>query len=100
MDEQYKHLYKEVQQLRHKLHDLIDDQAHQVARTLKDEVQRLEDEMEVSKKPRSLEDRIKSIQRNLEHAKRDSRLMDVRHASMLDDKFDDLRMSLRRLPNY
>jgi len=102
MDAQYKQLYREVQGLRHKVHDLIDDHAHAIARALKDEVQRLEDEMEVSKKPRSLEDRIKSIQHHLERAKNDSQasVMDVRHAVMLDDRFDDLRMSLRRLPNY
>ena len=102
MDAQYKHLYQEVRNLRHKVHDLIDDHAHAVARALKDEVQRLEDEMEMSKKPRSLEDRIKSIQHHLEKARSDSQIniMDVRHAAMLDDRFDDLRMSLRRLPNY
>lgn len=101
MDAQYKHLYQEVRNLKHKLQDLIDDHSHELARALKNEVQRLEDEMESSKKPRSLEDRIKSIQQHLDRAKNDQQgVMDVRHVNMLDDKFDDLRMGLRRLPNY
>jgi len=100
MDAQYKELYREVQSLRHKVHDLIDDHAHALARTLKDEVQRLEDEIEMNKKPRSLEDRIKSIEQYLEHARRDSQFMDTHHVVMLHDKFKDMRMDLRRLPNY
>lgn len=102
MDQQYKHLYQEVQRLRFKLHDLLDDHRHPLAQTLKQEVQRLEDEMEMSKRPRSLEDRIKGIQQHLRRAQNDNQIdiMDIRHIDFFDDSFEGMRMNLRRLPNY
>lgn len=100
MDQAYKELYKDVQRLRFKIQDFIDDHAHDLAQSLKREVQRLEDEMEMSKSPRSLEDRIKGIQRNLLAAQDDGKAMSPGHADELHDRFESLRMSLRRLPNY
>jgi hypothetical protein len=97
MDKAYKEAYKEVQSLRFKLQDYLDDHAHAIAQSLKREVQRLEDEMEMSKSPRSLEDRIKGIQRQLQSAQG---AMSVEHADWLHDRFESLKMSLRRLPNY
>jgi len=102
MDAQYKIIYRDVQNLRFKVHDLLDDRAHPVAQALKNEVQRLEDEMEMSKKPRSLEDRIKAIQQHLAHAKTSAEIniMNVEHLDFLHDRFEDMRRGLRRLPNY
>ncbi|HTE22416.1 MAG TPA: hypothetical protein VK674_05250 [Candidatus Limnocylindria bacterium] len=102
MDQQYKDIYREVQRLRYKLQDLLDDPAHRLARTLRDEVQRLEDEIEMSKKPRSLEDRVKLIQRQLVAAGDGgaNRIMDIEHADFLHDAFEDLRRTLRRFPHY
>lgn len=102
MDAQYKQLYKEVLNLQHKLHDLLDDHAHPLAQALKNEVKRLEDELEMSKKPRSLEDRIKTIQQHLDRVKNqgEQAIMDIHHADLLRDRLEDFRMDLRRLPNY
>lgn len=102
MDQRYKELYKEVQKLRYRLQDRLDDPSHRIAQTLKAEVQRLEDEMEMSKKPRSLEDRIKVIQRHLVTAQDgpNTVVMNVEHADELHDAFEDMRMALRRLPHY
>jgi hypothetical protein len=102
MDQRYKETYREVQRLRFKVQDLLDDPAHRLARVLRDEVQRLEDEIEMSKKPRSLEDRVKVIQRHLVAAEAggDDRIMDAEHADFLHDAFEDLRRTLRRLPHY
>jgi hypothetical protein len=102
MDQRYKELYKEVQKLRYKLQDLLDEPGHRLAQTLKVEVQRLEDEMEMSKKPRSLEDRVKTIQRHLVTAQEGggNTIMNVEHADYLHDAFEDFRMHLRRMPHY
>lgn len=102
MDQRYKGIYQEVQKLRFKVQDLLDDHAHALAQSLKREVQRLEDEMEMSKKPRSLEDRIKVIQRQLVTAGSggENRIMDIEHANLLHDAFEDLRRTLKRMPHY
>lgn len=102
MDKNYTVFYREVQNLRFKLQDLLDDRNHPIAQTLRNEVQRLEDEMEMSKRPRALEDRIKSIQQHLSRVQSDNQvnIMNVEHADMLHDRFEGMRMNLRRLPNY
>jgi hypothetical protein len=102
VDQRYKDIYREVQKLRHKLQDLVDDPGHQLARRLKDEIQRLEDEIEMSKKPRSLEDRVKVIQRHLVAAGEGggNAIMNIDHADFLHDAFEDLRRGLRRFPHY
>jgi len=102
MDQRYKDIYREVQKLRYKVQDLLDEPGHRLARTLRDEVQRLEDEIEMSKKPRSLEDRVKTIQRHLVLAGEggENRIMNDEHADLLHDAFEDLRRSLRRFPHY
>ena len=102
MDQRYKDIYREVQKLRFKVQDLLDDPGHQLARALRAEVQRLEDEIEMSKKPRSLEDRIKLVQRHLVVAGEGgtNRIMDRQHADLLHDAFEDLRRTMRRFPHY
>jgi hypothetical protein len=61
-------LYKRIVAFQHKCNDYIDDHAHAAARSLKNEIQRLEDEAQVRKHPRSLEDRVKQVIKQLEHA--------------------------------
>jgi hypothetical protein len=102
MDQRYKDIYKEVQKLRHKFQDLVDEPAHRLARAIKDEIQRLEDEIEMSKKPRSLEDRVKIVQRHLAAAGEGgaNAIMNAEHADYLHDAFEDLRRTLRRFPHY
>lgn len=100
MDKAYKDIYKQVQSLRLKVQDLLDDHTHQLAQSLKREVQRLEDEIEMNKSPRSLEDKLKGIQRLLQTIENDTKIMNAHHADMLHDRFEDLRMTLRRFPNY
>ena len=100
MDKSYKDIYKEVQRLRFKIQDMIDDNSHQLAQALKRDIQRLEDEIEMSKSPRSLEERIKGIQRTLIAAGESNQVMNQSHSDMLHDIFEDMRMALRRFPNY
>ncbi|HTE57523.1 MAG TPA: hypothetical protein VK694_02175 [Verrucomicrobiae bacterium] len=99
MDQRYKELHKEVQKLRSKVQGLLDAPAHRLAQTLKTEVQRLEDEVEMSRAPRALEDRVKLIQRHLAVASEggDNLIMNVEHADDLHNIFEDLRGKLRRI---
>lgn len=99
MDQRYKELHKEVQKVRSKVLGLLDAPAHRLAQALKTEVQRLEEEIEMSKAPRALEDRTKLIQRHLALASEggDNLIMNVEHADHLHNVFEDLRGKFRRM---
>lgn len=89
-------LYKEIVAFQFKVNDRIDDPSHNLSRQLKQEVQRLEDEAQVRKNPRSLEDRVKNIIRILENAF-ETEIMSNHHISDLVNQCEDLRHKLRKL---
>lgn len=89
-------LYKEIVSFQHRCNDYIDDDTANVTRSLKQEVQRLEDEAQVGKNPRSLEERVKQVIRLLEQAGEDE-AMSHGHADELIDKCEDFRRELQRL---
>lgn len=89
-------LYKEIVSLQHRCNDYIDDNTTNVARSLRQEVQRLEDEAQTGKNPRSLEDRIKQVIRLLEQAGEDETISHG-HANELVDQCEDLRQKLQKL---
>lgn len=90
------HLYKEILRFQHNVNDRLDDPSHNLAKSLKQEVQRLEDEAQVRKNPRSLEDRVKRIIRLLEevgHAK----VMSHHDVDDLIERCEDFRKDLRKM---
>ncbi len=89
-------IYKQATQLQFKLRDYLDQPNHAAATQLSNEVQRLTDEIESKKNPRSLEDRVKTIIRQLEVAER-AQVLDDNHADDLRDRCEDLRQDLRKL---
>lgn len=89
-------VYKQAIALQHKLRDYVDDPSHAVIGQLKAEVQRLTDEIESRKNPRSLEDRVKQIIRLLESAE-GSPAMSNHHIDDLRDRCEDIRQDLRKL---
>ena len=90
------HLYKQIVAFQRKCNDYIDDHAHNIARSLKQEVQRLEDEAQVRKHPRSLEDRVKRVIQQLEHAGEHG-VMSHHHVRELVERGEDFRRELRAL---
>lgn len=89
-------LYKRIVAFQHKCNDYIDDHSHAVARSLKNEIQRLEDEAQVRKHPRSLESRVKQVIQQLEHAGRQG-VMSPGHASELLRVSENFREELRSM---
>lgn len=89
-------LYKEIVSFQHRCNDYIDDDTASIANSLKQEVQRLEDEAQVGKNPRSLEDRIKQIIRLLEQAGQ-AEAISHGHADELIDQCEDFRRELQKL---
>lgn len=89
-------LYKQVVAFQHRTNDWIDDSSHPLSRSLQQEVQRLEDEVQVQKNAHSLEDRVKQVRRLLEDAGREG-VMSHPHADELADQCEDFINELRKL---
>lgn len=89
-------VYKQAITMQHKLRDYIDDPSHAIVAQLKNEVQRLTDEIEVKKNPRSIEDRVKIIIRLIESAE-GTNAISHNHLDDLSDLCEDLRQDLRKL---
>jgi hypothetical protein len=89
-------LYRTIVSFQHRCNDYIDDPSSNAGRALQQEVQRLEDEAQSRKDPRSLEDRVKQIIRLLEQAG-ESKAMSHHHAEELIGQCEDLRQELRKI---
>jgi hypothetical protein len=101
MQQPYQPIYKRVRDLEYRIQDILDKPTHPLAVKLRTEAKRLEDEFEMDKKPRSLEDRIKSIIHILEEMEHNGEhIMDIEHAQELHHAYEHMQMDMRRLPNY
>jgi hypothetical protein len=89
-------IYRQAVSMLNKLGTYIDEPNNQAAKQLKSEVQRLTDEIEVKKNPRSLEDRVKNIL-NLTDKAQAAGIIDHHHADDLEDTCRDLQQQLRKL---
>ncbi len=89
-------LYREIVSFQHRVNDYTDDTSTNISRALKQEVQRLEDEAQVGKNPRSLEDRVKQVIQLL-HEAGEAGSMSPRHADELKDQCEDFRRELQKL---
>lgn len=97
MDPNYKPLQKEADRLQHRMNDWIDDRNDPTGASLMREAREVMEDIESSKAPRSVEDRIKRVQRLLQQ---DTPAISPEHAKTMEDEFEDLRRRLRDLPNY
>jgi len=88
-------IYKQAVDMQHKTRDYLDQDGDPAAVQLKNEVQRLTDEIEARKNPRSIEDRLKSIIRQLE-ALADP-VMSAGHVDDLRDRCLDMQQDIRKL---
>ena len=97
MDPKYKPLHQQADRLQHKMSDWIDDRSHPVGSNLLRESREIMEDLESSKPPRSVEDRIKRLQ---QHLRQDSPAISSDHANSMEDAYEDLRREVRGLPNY
>ena len=89
-------LYKEVLAFQRRCRDYLDEPSASLARSLTNEVQKLEDEVQVKKNARSVENRVKSVARILEDMRGGSE-MSVSHVSELIRQCEDFQSVLRRM---
>lgn len=89
-------IYKQAVNLQFKSRDYCDDQNHPKYRQLKNDIQRLVDEIEMKKNPRTLEDRVQQLIRQLNNMDGSTAMSD-HHVYDLKDRCEDLRDDLRKL---
>lgn len=90
------HLHKSVIAFQHRVNDYIDDNSHHLAQSLKQEVQKFEDDVQVNKNPRTIDERVKRIIPMVEHAA-DAEVISHSHADELIDQCKEFREELRRM---
>lgn len=101
IDPTYRPLYEQVKDLRFKVHDALDDHNHPAAVVLRNEMQHLEDDIEVRKNPRDLENRIKVIQHTLLEARSQPHsFMNSEHADHFHRTYEQMRMHVRSFNDY
>ncbi len=101
MDPNYKPLQQQADKIHHKCMDVLDDKSNPLAQLLERETKEIREDLERNKGPRTVEDRIKRVQRDLERAKdQPVSALSPDDADLLFDSYEQLREGLRRLPNY
>lgn len=101
MDSAYERLHHQAEDLEHRMRDSTDHHDDPSAERLRREIEALQDHLETGRKPRDLENQVKQIQALLEKARRtpDS-FMSIPDADRYYRIFEDMRMGLRKFPNY
>jgi hypothetical protein len=89
-------IYKQAVAMQFKFRDYRDDKAHPLNRQLETEIQRLVDEIEMQKNPRTLEDRVRQLIRVLEGVD-GSPAISNQHVDDLKDRCERIRDDLRKL---
>lgn len=101
MSNQYHEVHELAERLHDKIGDLLDDKSHHYAKHLLHEAHQLTQLIKLQKKPRSIEDLVKSIVGTLESIRRDGdTIMDFRHTDMFISEYRTIQMELRKFPNY
>lgn len=101
-DPQYHPLYQKAIDLNNKFNDFTGgNHGHPEAAALQHEVRQLIEDVEVKKNPRTIENRIKTIQHQLKQSQNMSHsYMDYNHYDYLHDNYEFMRRDLRKFNNY
>lgn len=99
MDADYQRLHQEAEELFHRFNDVVDDKA--ATMELDENIRDVGEEFEMSKNPRSIEDKIEGVISSLKLMRRGgSEEMDFSNIDELIRDFEGLRQKVRDLPNY
>lgn len=103
MDDYHRNLERQLQSLRFKVHDRFDNVNHPTARLINNELQKAEDAAQGNQNLRSIEDRLKVVQRQLQQSQNlgsQERFIDPNHSNQFYDHLEDIRMDMRRQTHY
>lgn len=96
----YEQLYQTAKELEHHVHDATDDHHNQDAQQLERQIIALEDDLEVNRNPRDIENRLKQIQSLLDRSRHQAVFMSMPDAEHFYRECEQLRMTVRKFPNY
>ena len=102
MDQYYKPMYQRAHDLLYKFHDYLGQGPYDPrAEVLKHEIRELVEDVEKQKNPRSIENRVKIIQRELQTARRhENPYMHYDHLDDLHHHYESIRQDLHHFDNY
>lgn len=85
---------KEAIKIQHRIDDWLDEPNSSTGRSLRNEIQKLEDELQVNKSIHTIRDRLKSLKRILQRAGSEG-VMSYHHADELIDWVEDSLIKYR-----
>lgn len=87
----------QVIDMQRKIKDLMDEPSASAARKLTAEVQALEDDLQVKKNAKTIEDRVERIIQLIRGDAKNARIMNYEHLDMLEKWFEGVRNQLRKM---
>jgi hypothetical protein len=101
VEPQYEQLHRQAEDLMYRLRDSADNRDSSAFQQLDRLAVQLREDMEINRNPRDIEERIKGIQGVLDSARHnDGSFMKISEAERYYRIYEDMRMDLRKLPNY
>lgn len=99
----YQPFHKQALDLQYRFHDIVDNPSSPQAQVLQHEIHQLAEDIESEKHPRAIEDRVKTIQRQLIEVRAQqpqSQFMSPEDNHFMHHSYEQMREGIRRLPNY
>jgi|SRR6185369_17059579 len=102
LSREYQPLYQQAQALQHQVYDALDNHNHPQAVVLRNEMQRLVDDVQVQKNPRDIENRLRTIQHVMHEARsnQNNGFMNFEHADHFHQTFEQMGRSMRHFSDY
>lgn len=103
LDPYHSQLERQLRDLRFDVNDRFDNPNHPMARVIHNELQKAEDMAQGGHNLRSIEDRLKTVQRQLQqsqYAQPQDRVMNSDHSEAYYHHLERMRMDMRRHPRY
>jgi hypothetical protein len=111
MDDYYKPLYKQAAAMQHKFHDYTyHNAADPTSMVLRQQIHNLTTDLATNKNPRTIENRLRTIQTQLRQAQRQGTQMgsitgqpqalNYRQNSFLKNNFEHMRTDVRQHPHF
>ncbi len=97
----YEDLYREAKDLEHRMRDSTDHPGSPDGRQLDEQIRALQSDVQTSRSPRDLENRVKQVQAVLDRARHTPNgFMSVSDADRYFRIFEQIKLNLRRFPDY
>ncbi len=101
-DPMYQPLYDHAMDLQYKFHDFSGgNENHPQSQVLQHEIHQLVQDIAVQRNPHTIEDRIKTIQRQLSEQRHTADpVMHYDHADYMHKSYEQMRQGMRKFNNY